>query len=190
MNKLLYYLPTILFNVFELLIIGAIGLLMGATIPAMICILLVFTLVRNLLGGGKHYKSPLLCLIWSMLVFILLFYISTISFALAIVLAIFYAMAQTGRVDVQEMFMWKHKDAGYNYLQEFIDKMKDTTALKTFENKLAIVNPKAYKVYKYRFKENYKFSDISDILEMDTRRISEILKSIDLCLKMYFDIKV
>lgn len=189
MKKLLYYLPTIIFNVLEFALVLILGNLFHASIPNMISIVFVFMITRNLAGegSGKHYKNPILCLIWSVIMFTTLSGISTVSFILSIILTIFYALVQTNRFDVTEAFMWKGKETSYGYLKEFVERMEGTSALSNFENKLAKVNPKAYKVYYYRFKKDCSFHDISEILEVDNRRISEILKSLELCIKIYFD---
>ena len=62
-------LPSIIFNTVEFLLLFGISTLIGIAWYEGLCVLLLFTLVRNLVGKGKHYKNPLLCLLWSSLVF-------------------------------------------------------------------------------------------------------------------------
>lgn len=189
MKKLLYYVPTILFNTLELFLLFMIGTAMDVEIYKMISILLTFTLVRNLIGEGKHYKNPALCLIWSLAVFSILFLICKLNFILALILTIFYSAAQTGKVDVTDMFMYRVANTNYEYIQEFVNNMAGTKTLEDFETKLMCTNPKAYAVYKYRFKEGYVLDDISDTLGIDKRRVTEILQALELAINLYFNIK-
>lgn len=186
MNKLLYYLPTIIFNGIEFVLLLILGMLIAVPWHQAVSILIVFMLVRNLLGLSKHYKNPITCLIWSLLVFGLLFVIIKINYILAIVLIIFYAMAQTGRVDVRDTYMWK--GSTYKYLEMFIQNKRGSSALNVFEDKLEEINPRIYNVYKYRFIKGYSYDTISEILKMDKRRISEIMKALELTIRMYFDV--
>ena len=189
-KKLLYITPTVIFNLLELLILIGLGAIIKIPIWEVITILMVFMLVRNLVGEGKHYRNPILCLVWSSIVFAALFVSARFNFTLAVVLTIFYATAQTGKVDVRDAFMWKSKNNDYQYLQEFVNKMKGTETLAVFENKLRFVNPMVYKVYHYRFKEDYSFNAISEMMKIDTRRISEMLKTLETTMNVYFTIKI
>lgn len=189
-RKLLYITPTILFNTLELVLLAGIGALLGLPVWQILTIILVFMLVRNIVGEGKHYKNPFLCLIWSSLVFTALFISARLNFTLAVVLTTFYATAQTGKVDVRDAFMWRSSNGEYQYLQEFITKMQGTEALITFEDKLKFVNPKVYKVYKYKFIDGYSFKAISNLMQIDTRRISEMLKTLETTMNVYFNIKL
>lgn len=183
------YLPSIIFNTVEFLLLFGISAAIGVAWYDSISILLLFTLVRCIVGEGKHYKSPKLCLIWSLLTFVILFATTKISYPLAIILTIFYAIAQTGKVDVKEMFMWKGSNTNYEYIEKFIKKMQGTAALRTFEEKLENFNSRIYDVYKYRFIKGYTFHTISEIMDIDNRRISEMLKALELAINLYFDIK-
>lgn len=188
-RKLIYVTPTIIFNALELLMLLGVGALLRIPIWQPAAILVLFMLVRNLVGKGKHYRNPLLCLIWSCVVFSALFVVAKICFPLAAVLTVFYATAQTGRVDVREVFMWKGSDTDYKYIQKFVEKMNGSEALQVFEDKLKFVNDKVYKIYDYRFKKHYSFSTISNMMQIDTRRISEMLKILDTTINVYFNIK-
>lgn len=189
MENLKDKLPSIIFNTVEFLLLFGISTLIGIAWYEGLCVLLLFTLVRNLVGKGKHYKNPLLCLLWSSLVFSVIFISVRIDYILAVVLTIFYAIAQTGRVDAKETFMWKGRSTNYDYIEKFIKRMTGTATLRTFEEKLEDFNPRSYNVYKYRFKKGYSFCKIGEILNIDNRRISEILKSLELAINLYFDIK-
>lgn len=178
--------PTIIYHVLVTTLLYSIGAKIGLPVQMMLSIALIFMLIRNALGG-KHYKNPLLCLIWSTSVFTALFLSANIDFVLAIVLTVFFAITQTSKVDVKETFMWKGGD--YEYLEEFIKENEHSPMLNAFEEKLERINKKAYKVYVYRFKEKRTFNSLSDMLDIDSRRVSELIKAVELAMNLYFNIK-
>lgn len=185
--KLFHNVPSTIFELGESLLLIGFGWLIGVKWHEVLSLPLVFMLVRSIIGKGKHYKHPSECLIWSLLVFGTSTILIKINYPLALLLTAVYAVAQTGLVDVQEMYMWK--GGGYDYIEKFIEENEHTPALVTFENKLEKINRTAYLVYKYRFKEKCRFNEISDLVDRDERRISELLKALELCINLYFDIK-
>lgn len=189
MNIIKKYLPTVLFNTLEFILLLCIGILLRVDVLKAVCILLLFTITRNIIGAGKHYKSPFMCLVWSSVVFLILFYITKIDFVVAIVLTVFCATAQTGKVDVHDMFMWNGRDSQYDYLEKYVDKITDTKPLEVFENKLKTLDENIYNIYKYRFKDKIPFTNICEKMNKDKRRICEGLKTLELAMNLYFDIK-
>lgn len=187
--KLFYNVPSAIFELTEALILIGIGYLYGVKWHEVVSLLLVFMLVRNIVGKGKHYKHPAECLVWSLLVFGTSIFLIKINYVLAVLLTAVYSVTQTGLVDVSDMFMWKGNNTSYDYIVKYIRDNQGTTALKAFENKLEMLNTKAYDVYKYRFIKGYSFNTISELLNLDNRRISEILKALELAINLYFDIK-
>ena len=54
-----------------------------------------------------------------------------------------------------------------------------------FEENIKKQDDIAYLVYKYRFKEELSFSEISERLQMDTQRISEQLEKVAFAMRLY-----
>ena len=85
-KKILYYLPSIIFNVAETLAIILIGvLLLKLDILDVIVIILVFAIIRMLTRSAMHYKSWKLCLIWSCMQISFLFLTAKVNFTNGII---------------------------------------------------------------------------------------------------------
>ena len=87
MEKIKYYLPSIIFNVAELSVIFLAGKLLGLTLGEMLLILTVFVMIRMTVGKAMHYKSPYKCAIWSLLVFLSLFVLTNVGFGVSVIMA-------------------------------------------------------------------------------------------------------
>ena len=70
MKKIYYYLPSIIFNVAETLVIILIGVLLKLDIKIITLITILFATTRMSLGEAMHYKDWYRCLVWSTLVFL------------------------------------------------------------------------------------------------------------------------
>lgn len=182
------YLPSLVFNVSEYILLVCAGITIHVEIPIAISILLTFMLTRNLIGNAKHYKSPILCLLWSTIIFTGLFIVSKINFILSIILTIFYATTQTDKVNVNDMFLWSGRDSRYDYITNYLIKIQDTSELQIFEDKLQKFNEDLYLIYKYKLKQNHPFSKLCEATGVDKRRICEHLKSLELAINLYFNI--
>ena len=55
----------------------------------------------------------------------------------------------------------------------------------SFENKLKNADNLTYMLYKYKFKENRTFEEISQLLDIETNRITEKLDKIDFAIRIY-----
>ena len=53
-----------------------------------------------------------------------------------------------------------------------------------FEKKLKEKDTKLYMLYKYRFKDGKSFSEISNIMDIETNRITELLEKIAFVIRM------
>lgn len=57
MDKLKYYLPSIIFNLAEVLVIFLAGKMMGLRLEIMLIILVIFAMIRISIGGAMHIKA-------------------------------------------------------------------------------------------------------------------------------------
>lgn len=119
-SKILLYLPSIIFNVAEVLILALIGVLLGLTINEMIMVFVTFAIVRISLGGAMHYKDWYKCLIWSTLVFLSLFVIAKADIMICIIMTIFCAYILTSKGNINDIFMWSGNESKYEALRNFI----------------------------------------------------------------------
>ena len=188
MEKIKYYLPSIIFNLAEISIIFLAGKMMGLKLDIMLLIFTVFVMIRISIGGAMHYKSPYKCAIWSLLVFLSLFVLTNVGFGVSIIMAIFCAFILTTRGDINDAFMWKGKDTKYADIEEYIKYNSMETKLIEYEEKLKNQDNLTFLIYKYRFKDKMTFSQISERLELENPRIVEKLNEIAFSFRIYFGI--
>lgn len=185
MKKILLYLPSIIFNVVEVLIIALIGMLLDLPLKEMILIFILFALIRMSLGGAMHYKDWYRCMIWSALVFLSLFVVAKANLIICIIMTAFCAFILTGKGNINDTFMWKGKNTKYTDVEEYIKYHSFDDKLIEFENKIKNQDALDYLVYKYRFKDNLTFEEISNKLDIQTNRITEKLDRIAFALRLY-----
>ena len=114
-----------LFNIFELIVIIIIGLSMKVPVQQIICLLIVFMVVRQNLNNPMHYKSQYLCLFWSTAVFISFYILTYVNPIVAMLGAGFGALVVTGNADVKDVFMFNNDDESkYREMTKFIENNK------------------------------------------------------------------
>lgn len=187
MKKILYYLPSIIFNVVEILAIFIVGISLKLKLEIIILLFVLFAMVRIKLGGAVHYKNPIKCAIWSFTIFASLFLTSYAGLKISLPITIFCAYILTTRGNVDDMFQWK-RESNYNDIDEFIkysvtDDRKER--IKKFEQKLKVEEPQLYDIYSLRFKEGYKHYEIQKMLDIPGSRLTERLNRIATSFRIY-----
>lgn len=189
MKKVMYYLPSIIFNLFETLIIFSIGRLLELKLIELFMILVLFSGIRISLGNALHYKSPIKCILWTTLVFTSLFLVFKVDFMIGIIITIFASFILTSKGNtkgsISDMFMWKGRSSKYEDIDEYIKYNSMNIKLIEFEEILKKQDNLLFLLYKYRFKERLTFSEISDKLKMNNSRISEKLENIALSIRVF-----
>lgn len=188
MKKIMFNLPSIIFNLAEVGVIILAGKLLQLKLEVMLIIMITFVMIRISIGGAMHYKSPYKCAIWSLLVFLSLFVLTNVGFGVSIIMAIFCAFILTTRGDINDAFMWKGKDTKYADIEEYIKYNSMETKLIEYEEKLKNQDNLTYLIYKYRFKDKMTFSQISERLELENPRIVEKLNEIAFSFRIFFGI--
>ena len=188
MEKLKYYLPSIIFNVAEISVILLAGKLLGLKLEEMLLILVVFVMIRMTAGKAMHYKSPYKCAIWSLLVFLSLFVLTDVGLGVSIIMAIFCAFVLTTKGDINDGLMWKGKETKYADIDEYIKYNSMETKLIEYEEKLKKQDNLTYLIYKYRFRDKMTFSQMDERLDLGNPRIAEKLDQIAFSFRIYFGI--
>ena len=80
--------------------------------------------------------------------------------------------------------MWKNVSK-YQDVMDFIKYNEFSDVLLEFEEKLKNTDSLTYLLYKYKFKENRTFEEISQLLDIETNRITEKLDKIDFAIRIY-----
>lgn len=70
--------------------------------------------------------------------------------------------------------MWSGKSSKFDDVMDYIKFNEFSDNVIKFEAKIKEQDNLSYLVYKYRFKERKSFNEISELLDLDTARISEI----------------
>ena len=175
MEKILYRLPTIFFNLAEILVIILIGKLLELSLNIVVLVVTLFAIIRTTLGGAMHYKHWYRCMIWSTLFFLSLFVVAKVDLLIAICLTAFEGVILTKKGNIKDIFMW----SGNALNQEVFDWVKfnqDNQYLKEYEEILKKTDKKKYYIFVYRFKEFKSYSQIAKLMDSDTQRISEEIK--------------
>lgn len=141
-----------IFNIVEVAIIIIMGMLMKVPIEIILILFVLFCIARMTCYKPMHYKSPVLCMIWSTSVFCSFFALANVNVFLAISMTVFGAVVLTGKGDIKDCFMYERNEEKQKYreLKRFVREFKDTEQLKKFEELLKGFNKK----YEDRFKIN------------------------------------
>lgn len=183
MNK--YIIKGLIFNIAETLLIILIGKLLNLPITFIIAIILTFMASRGFFGKSLHFKAWYRCLVWSALILLSLFLIVKIDFKISVLFTIFSAFIMTGKSNIQDMYLWKPaNESKYKDIEEYIKYNEFSNKLIDFEEALQRRDNLLYLIYKYRFKDNMTFAEISEKLDMENPRIVEKLNQIALAIRI------
>lgn len=187
MKKYSKLIQTIIFNIAETVLILLSGLALNLDIRYILIVMLVFMISRGLFGNPLHFKTWYRCLIWSLLILTSLFVVLKVDLIISILFAIFSAFIMTGKSNIKDMYLWKNDGEPSKY-QDIINYIKYNELedkLIEFERKIKDRDNLEYLIYKYRFKDNKTFSEISELLDMDNPRIVEHLDKIAFAIRLY-----
>ena len=171
-KKILTFAKILIFNLVETLIIFLLGKLLNVPISTRLMFMVLFFLTRMIAGKPKHYKKAYQCAIWSFLVFLSLYTLSTLELPVIILLTIFTAFITTGKADINDMFMWKRNELNERVL-EWTRFNLDNELLMKYKNDLKQRDKRKYYIYVYYFEEHKSFETISQIMDIDRQRIGE-----------------
>ena len=180
--------PIILFNLFEIICVYLLGLAFNIPKNFIIIIMLLFVLARYTFGKPLHYQSPYRCFIMTLLVFLSMFVVFDINVYVSILFTIFDAFILTGKGNIEDVFMWSGKKTQYQDIIDYIKFNPLNDKIKEFENKLQDQDNLSYLIYKYRFKDLLTFQEISDRLQIETNRITEIQDKVAFTFRIFLGI--
>lgn len=179
MKKFLYYLPSIIFNLLEILVSILVGYLLKAKLDDMILIILLFNLIRNMSEQPIHYKDYRLCFIWTVLFYTSLFLVSRLGFKIYLICTIFSAIILTNNGNIFEVFKNSAQWGGNLLNKEVFDWVKfnqDNELLCKYEKDLYNTDREKYYIFKYRFREFKTYEVIAELMDKEKQRISEEIK--------------
>ena len=184
-TKVFNFIRVLIFNIIETVIIFLLGNIFKVDMNIRIMFMVTFFLTRMIIGKPKHYNKAYRCAIWSCLVFVSLYSLSSLDIFAIILLTIFTAFISTGRADINSMYMWKGKDTKYRDIEEYIKYNSMSDKIIEFEKKLKEQDNLLFLIYKYKFKESMTYTEMSEKLSLDNPRITEKLDRIALSIRIY-----
>lgn len=184
-TKVFNFIKILIFNIVETIIIFFLGNIFDVDMNIRIMFMVTFFLTRMIIGKPKHYNKAYKCCLWSSLVFLSLYSLSSLDLLAIILLTIFTGFISTGKADINEMYMWKGKETKYKDIEEYIKYNDMNDNLIEFEKKLKEQDNLLFLIYKYKFKDGMTFLEMSERLSLDTPRIAEKLDKIALSIRIY-----
>ena len=175
MRKIFYYLPSIIFNVIEFLVIILIGVLLEIQFIDIMCIILLFGIIRMLTKSAIHYKDWRLCLLWSTIQMFSLFLAYKAGIEVSVLMITFAAIILSGKGNISDVFMWGGNNLN-NIVFNWVKFNQDNEKLFNYEKKLKGTDKQKYFIFIYRFREFKSYSQIASLMDMDVQRISEEIK--------------
>lgn len=186
MERFKYFFSSLIFNIAETILIFMIGRLLNLPIPYIITVMLSFVISRGFFGNALHFKTWYRCLIWSLLILLSLFMILKVDLIISILFAIFSAFIMTGKSNINDMYLWKPANQSkYADIEDYIKYHEFDDELIEFESKIEKKDNFLYLLYKYRFKDHKSFSEISELLDIETNRITSELDKIAFSMRIY-----
>lgn len=187
MEKFKYIFSSLVFNIAETILIFMIGILLDLPINNIITIMLCFMISRGCFGNTLHFKTWYRCLVWSSLILLSLFMILKVDLTVSILFTIFSAFIMTGKSNINDIYLWNNDNSRSKYadIEDYIKYNSLDDKLIEFENKIKDKDKLEYLVYKYRFKENKSFKEISETLNITNPRIVELLDKIAFAIRLY-----
>lgn len=180
------FLGSLIFNIAETILIFLIGKLLGLPIKEVLIVMLSFTISRGCFGNALHFKDWYRCLIWSALILLSLFLILKVDLVVSILFTVFSAFIMTGKSNISDMYLWKgNNESKYADIEEYVKYNSCNSKLLEFEENLKRRDDLLFIVYKYRFKDQLTFKEISEKLDgMPNVRIAEMLNQIALAIRI------
>lgn len=170
-NKVLIFLRILLFNICETIVVFLLGNVFNVSTNIRIMFMVVFFLTRMIVGEPKHYKKAYKCAIWSGLVFLSLYSLSSLDLIVIILLTIFTGFISTGKADIKDTFMWSGRASKYDALKNFIALSPNNSIVLEHEEYWRKNYPIRYDIFKYYFRENRTYQEIVDIKNFDDNTI-------------------
>lgn len=208
-SKILYWLPSIIFNILETIIIFVLGSILGNSIYKILYIVIIFETTRHIIKKDKHYKNPFKCLLLTTFIFASIFLIAKNHILIYTGSSILAAFVLSGRADIPRekeennkendeendnnkvgMYLWKQRGepSKYKFIEEYVKANKETKQIKEFEDFLNRRNSEYYEIYKLRFYDGKSQKYIIEKMKItSTARLTEKLDEIQSILELYLE---
>lgn len=196
-KKIIY---SAIFNIIEILVIIVCGMIMKVNLEEIIILMLMFFIARMTCYKPMHYKSPVLCMLWSTAVFCSFFLLTKINLLVAMGLTIFEGILLTGTGNIADCFMYRIREdeKKYRELKAYVDEYKNTENLEGFEKRIINFNQKysdrykinLFEIYRLIFYENMSYEKVKKAMNLrdDNHIITNALDMIFICFDTYIEL--
>lgn len=157
------FIRVLIFNIAETVLIFLLGKLLGVNVNIRIMFMGLFFLTRMIIGSPKHYKKAYMCALWSSLVFLSLYLLSSLDMIAIIILTIFTGFISTGRADINDMYLWKGKNSKYDALRDYIAVSPNNHIILEHEEYWRKNYPLRYEIFIYFYRENMSYAKIMEL---------------------------
>ena len=173
--------PTILFNLFELAVILMFGYYINDSMEQVALLIAVYLVAKVILGRGKHYKNPILCLFWSTLLFVELFVILELNVVVAFACAIFCTFIISDHADIKDLFMWSNHNKHSHLIAAL--RNADDKKIREYEEYLSKNFNTRYLVFQKKFKEEMNEVEIRTQLGLSEQDLGYEIDTIAIALE-------
>lgn len=172
-----YFLPSTLFNLFEIIVIVALGLVFKIELMQVLAIFIAFILNKTVFGGAMHYRDWYLCLLWSILLFVSYYLLARIDIRIALFSTVeFVFLSNVSNIkDLKSVLFWGGNKLNNNVF-DWVKFNQNNSQLLDYEKKLKETDNRKYIIFQYRFREFKSYSEIAELMEIDIQRISDEIK--------------
>ena len=136
-----------------------------------------FLATKLILGKGLHYKNWKLCMIWSYIVFLSLFFVAKVNFPIALTLSVFCSIILTQHANIDEMyqFAWS-KERKHQEILDYVRRNDSNNPVIIELEKLinAHTDNGVKIVYKFIWLENQPFKVVQEMLDCDSYTVSRL----------------
>ena len=178
-TKVKNFIKVILFNIVETITIFMIGLTLKISYNYIIALMIIFFLIRAILGQPKHYKKAYLCFIWSTLTFTSVYLLTDLHILVTILLTIFSGFIATGKSDINDLYMWKGSNSKYIALIDIVAFSPNNPTILEHEEYWRKNYPMRFEIFRLYFRERKTYEDIMELKDLpDSKLIQRECKSI------------
>lgn len=173
MEKYKRIISSLIFNIFETVLILLIGIGLNLNIKEIVMIMLCFMISRGFFGNALHFKAWYKCLVISLLILLSLFILLKVDLIISILFTIFSAFIMTGKSNINDMYLWKGKASKYDALKDLIALSPNNAIILEHEEYWRKNYPIRYDIFKLYFRENRSYSDIANLKGFDDNTITK-----------------
>lgn len=163
--------PSILFNIFETIMLVVFGLLFKISYRDMVIVFLSFEISRFYFKMPKHYKEWQKCLIWTLIIFVSTFVVARVDITVGVMCSVFIAYILSGKADIKDTYMWSGKVSKYDSLRDFVGISPNNPIILDYESYWRVNYPLRYEIFKLFYRERKSYQEIRDIKGYDENNL-------------------